>query len=672
MSDVELRLRAVTYAGAPAIDLEVSDPFDLVQDVWFTVVRRDANNQPLPSEVVFPARSPHFGVYEIDLPTGVSATDVSGYVRLNDGSPELMTTGLTSTPSPYLDPTDGGVVLGGTEPVHVTFEYGRLFVAVAPGSAASWRCHARRNAMPTTDGTATGTLDDAFLRLDAARDELTLELPLTGTVGTDRWCAVVTTRSASGIEISRISREFTYNYERSHTPSLMAVALPTTGITQRQVEAVESLKEFTDWLAKYQLKGYIGEVGWTKVAGSAWNEVAEAWFDQADAAGLWVTAWATGELWGDYKLQPYQRVNGVWQENLQAAVLEAHPSTAQYLRGLNVAGADFHAPNTDARTNWFSNVNRGTPGIDYVWNGLSTYQYLASQGHVLARVPFRWERIQPILGAALDPAELTRMRDSVGAAGQAGLQVILDVHNYGAYWLHDQTTGEGVRRSIGTPDVTFAHFADLWSRLTTAFVDEPAIIAYGLMNEPVNMTPAPGKSAADTWEQAAQDAVTAIRAAEGTRAPKRIMVGGYMWSGTWSLPTSDELPFITDPANHTMYEAHQYWDDDRTGQYLRNELDPVPTENWVRWAPNSEMWVEDGAGNGDAPVYTVEVFRVGQATALNELVLWKKGHADVLTFCDTPGSNGCAHRTDEYRLIATNHLDGSALQFAATVSGSYR
>lgn len=673
MSPLQLALAGADDGAVATVRLSVGDSSGEVIDVEFDSVVIDVSGAetragPFPAD-----RAPAFGAFEKEiLLDATRQTRIEARARLASGA-------LVAAPgSVTLGPRASDATLARALGVlNASLEYGRLAVAVTPGSASSWKSYARRNAWPTISGMPDGVLDDAYLRFESNRDELAFGMQVSGIPG-DVWCVIAVGYNAAGAEGPRAIDALDYTVGSSARPAMSVVAIPTNGIEQRKVEVVESLKEFTSWLSRFGKRGYIGEVGWTWNGGDAWNQVAESWFAVADEAKLWVTAWATGESWGpNYTLQPYVSVNGAWTKKPQALVLEnpLHRTTPEFARGVNVAGAEFRAPDVQARTNWFSNVNRGIagPGADYAWNSLAIYQYLAAQGHTLARIPFRWERIQPTLGAPLDAAELQRMTDSVTAAGQAGLSVILDAHNYGAYWLHDAATGDGVRATIGTAEVTFAHFSDLWSRLAAAFNANAAVIGYGLMNEPVYMTPAPGLTPARTWETAAQGAVDAIRAAEGSGAHKWISVGGYMWSGTWSLPVKDREPFITDPASdRLLYEAHQYWDEDRTGRYLTPELDPVRDEHWVRWLPNGAMWTYQSAGGDGVEAYDVEVFRAGQLTPIATTPLWKKGHADLATFCTDPADLGCAHRTSEYRIVATNALDGSVMEYAATVSGFHK
>jgi hypothetical protein len=135
---------------------------------------------------------------------------------------------------------------------------------------------------------------------------------------------------------------------------------------------------------------------------------------------------------------------------------------ASILRGVNSSGGEF-------------GTKPGTYGADYHYDSLQSLQYLYSRGHRTVRFQFSWERIQRTLGAALDSGELARIGAFIADAASAGLGVILDVHNGGGY--NDVKIG-----AVGGP--TQAQFVDLWTRLSTAFAGNPAVVAYGLMNEP--------------------------------------------------------------------------------------------------------------------------------------------------------------------------------------------
>lgn len=346
-------------------------------------------------------------------------------------------------------------------------------------------------------------------------------------------------------------------------PASPAASAPTDNADALQARVRSELSVFTGWLQANGVQGYIGEVGWPNNADTAaWNALATSWYADAAAAGLWTTAWSAGEWWGcGYKLSVY-----VWSTcstmdgslsvaRSQAAVIEAQAGADR--RGVNMSGGDFGTPGPLDPTSTFSNANPGTYDSAYHFDTQQSFSYVASRGINLVRVPVRWERVQPVLGGALNAAEVQRIADAVARAGAAGMRVIIDIHNYGAYWLSDGT--QGVRRPIGSAEVTVAHFASLWRNLSTAFKANAGVAGYGLMNEPVGMA---GPAA---WEQASQAAVTAIRQNADS---KLVLVAGYNWSGAQQWTNQHPRAWITDA--NIRYEAHHYWDRDNSGAYVNS------------------------------------------------------------------------------------------------------
>ena len=337
------------------------------------------------------------------------------------------------------------------------------------------------------------------------------------------------------------------------------------------------MKTFTDWLQRNGVEGYIGEVGWPdNYAGDAsrWNALAGTWFELADAAKLWVTVWSTGEWWGtSYKLAAYEDRHspaGVDSANTQAAVIMAHPTTPSYLRGVNVSGAEFGAPFSLDATSNFSNRRPGRYDYAYHYDGQATFDYLASRGIGLIRLQFRWERIQPTLGDPLDGTELRRLKDAVRRATDAGLKVILDVHNFGDYYIEQD--GRGVRFAIGSGPLPIHYFVDLWRRLSSNFKGTPGIAGYGLMNEPAGLPRVGDLSPARVWERASQRALDAIRSGGDH---KLVLVQGYEWAGAQRWPANHPTSWIDDPEDNFRYEAHHYWDRDNSGAYRHGYAEEV-------------------------------------------------------------------------------------------------
>ena len=354
-----------------------------------------------------------------------------------------------------------------------------------------------------------------------------------------------------------------------------------------QTRARTELAGFTGWLKANNAQGYVGEIGWPDNStgdAAAWNALANIWYQDADSANLWVTPWSTGIWWGTtYKLSPYQNKiagGGVDSPNTQASVLEAHPPTSTYRRGVNVSGAEFGTGGS------FNNANPGTYGTNYIYDPTGTFNFLASRNENIIRLPIRWERIQHTIGGALDASELQRLTDAVNRAGSSGLGVIIDLHNYGEYQTPAgrQTIGQGV---------SLADFSGVWQLLSQAFKGNSAVVAYDIMNEPHDLG---GANPTKTWEQASQSALTAIRA---NGDAKLIMIPGYNWSGAASWAQTHASGWISDPSNNYRYEAHHYWDRDSSGVYANSYASEVANASSRGYA--SSQYVQPAAPTISSP-----------------------------------------------------------------------
>ena len=203
--------------------------------------------------------------------------------------------------------------------------------------------------------------------------------------------------------------------------------------------------------------------------------------------------------------------------------------------GINLSGAEFGSGNTYGR--------------DYHYPGIGEIKYYAERGAELIRLPFDWERMQPTAGGPLNPIELGRLKQFLADAHSVGVNVIVDLHNYGRYY----------GKTIGSGSVSNAQFADFWQKLAGAIKGSPALVGYGLMNEPHDM------GGAGIWKAAAQAAVDAIRRVDGTEA---IYASGDGWSGAHSWLRFNKDFILRDPANNIIYEAHQYFDRNSSGTYV--------------------------------------------------------------------------------------------------------
>jgi endoglucanase len=222
-----------------------------------------------------------------------------------------------------------------------------------------------------------------------------------------------------------------------------------------------------------------------------------------------------------------------------AATVGASISSNDFLIGVNVSGAEY-AGTAYARA--------------------SDLDYLKSKGITLIRLPVAWERLQHVLNGPLDSIETTALEAFLDKAAAGGMQVIVDLHNYGRYSTNIADAGSGTGNVIGSAAVPIAAFQDLWIRLAAALKGHPGLAGYDLMNEPHDM----GNTG--VWPQAAQAAVNAIRSVDmGTT----IYVEGDAWASAHDWPTDNGNLHVTDPADKLVYEAHIYFDSNGSGKYAK-------------------------------------------------------------------------------------------------------
>ncbi len=191
----------------------------------------------------------------------------------------------------------------------------------------------------------------------------------------------------------------------------------------------------------------------------------------------------------------------------------------------------------------------GKHGTNYIYPAESYYKKYAEQGLKLVRLPFLWERIQPQLDTELDAAQLALLTQSLDFAQKHGVKVVLDMHNYYRYY----------REPIGSENVPIRSFANTWKLIAEKIGNHPALSGYGLMNEP---------NTKGLWPEAALAAAKEIRKVDRTNW---IYVAGDRFSSAWHWPQSNTQliadPWMRDPENRLIFEAHMYLDRDTSGLY---------------------------------------------------------------------------------------------------------
>ncbi len=218
--------------------------------------------------------------------------------------------------------------------------------------------------------------------------------------------------------------------------------------------------------------------------------------------------------------------------------------------GINLAGGEFGKP-------------PGIYGKDYTYPNAGELDYYSSKGLKLIRLPFKWERLQPVLNGELDSTEVARIKYVVNEADERDMVILLDCHNYGRRNIN------GTNYIIGSSMVPVQSFGDFWTRMAEVFKTKNAkkssIWGYDIMNEPHDMLPSV------KWFDIAQEAINGIR---NTDLNTNIIVSGDGWSGAWvfGIPgsKSDILKNLADPSDKLIYQAHVYFDKDASGTYKKS------------------------------------------------------------------------------------------------------
>ena len=205
------------------------------------------------------------------------------------------------------------------------------------------------------------------------------------------------------------------------------------------------------------------------------------------------------------------------------------------IAAINMAGAEFG-----------SNILPGRSNINYFFLSERKVSYYRNAGFNTIRFPILWERLQPELNKPLDRYYLSGIKDALLIAAQNNMWLIIDLHNYGRFQ----------KRMIGSSSVPIEAFADVWKRFATELANEPALLGYGLMNEPHGLGP--------NWPLAAQAATNAIRSVDTSRF---VLVSGEHWSNANRFPSLHPKPFVRDIADRVVYEAHVYFDQNFSGIY---------------------------------------------------------------------------------------------------------
>jgi endo-1,4-beta-mannosidase len=181
-------------------------------------------------------------------------------------------------------------------------------------------------------------------------------------------------------------------------------------------------------------------------------------------------------------------------------------------------------------------------------------EFIASTGANTIRVPFHYKLFtdEDYMGLKSDQDGFKRLDDVIGWCREFGLYVILDMHD-----APGGQTGDNIDDSYGYPwlfesEESQLLFCDIWRRIAEYYRNEPVILGYDLINEPI----APYFDNMDELNKLLEPLHKRVTAVIREVDPNHIiMLGAPQWNGNFS-PFTD---WTYD--DNIMYTCHRYGGD---------------------------------------------------------------------------------------------------------------
>ena len=181
---------------------------------------------------------------------------------------------------------------------------------------------------------------------------------------------------------------------------------------------------------------------------------------------------------------------------------------------------------------------------------LDDIKFIASCGANTIRLPFNYRLFtdEDYMGLSSDQDGFERVDDVVRWCRECGLYLILDMHD-----CPGGQTGDNIDDGFGYPwlfesETSQALFCSIWRDIAERYADEPVILGYELMNEPI-ATYFDDEYFNPLLEPLYKRAVAAIREVDTNHI---ILLGGPQWNSRFECFTDWKFD------DRIMYTCHRY------------------------------------------------------------------------------------------------------------------
>lgn len=269
-------------------------------------------------------------------------------------------------------------------------------------------------------------------------------------------------------------------------------------------------------------------------------------------------------------------------------------------RGVNLNGLEFgsffdnpYPPNDKEGTNYF----KPRP---------EDFDNIKTEGFNVIRVPFEWARLVPgwkptdPLPTSLNATYLGYLNEVVQMAGDEGIYVILDMHDFLKYW-----SGQSSQACVDDNPSYQELLSETWKLTALNFRNNPAVLGYDIMNEPVRQEQGEPCGSCH-WVTIAQLIIDKIRTVDTNHL---IFVEGpnYSLASDWQIEngkTAFVVDRITPP--RIVYSPHVFFDFGNDSRYTDSGEETGPVGIFEHYVRDRLMPILDWSLDNNVPIFLGE------------------------------------------------------------------